>query len=482
MLSLGPNQMPPAVNQPFTSFPSDFTKLPTVSIVVPNVQDDMHDGTVQQADAWLKNNLDTYAQWAKANNSLLIVTWDEDDETNPSSNPANHIPTIFFGQMVQPGSYSEPINDYNILRTVEDMYNLPHAGASATATPITDIWTTPDSVPRPDHVVMVIEENHNYSEIVGSAGAPYVNSLVQQGVLMTDSTAITHPSQPNYLALFSGSVQGITDDNRPADLPFSTPNLGAELLAAGDTFVGYAESLPTAGFDGDSYTTVAGQNQYVRRHNPWSDFMATHSEQYVMAVYHDVLGRAPDASGLTYWSSQLDQGVAVSSVAAAIAHSVEYYANFVIKPAYQNLLGRAADASGVTYWTQKMQTGLTDQQLEAGFVASDEFYANAGGNNKAWIDQLYLKLLGRAADSKGETYWVGQLSSGVSRGEVAQLIANSAENDSQLITTDYEHYLGRTPDSMGLSFWLQQFSDGQTNEDLIAGFTGSAEYYDEHTT
>ena len=172
----------------------------------------------------------------------------------------------------------------------------------------------------------------------------------------------------------------------------------------------------------------------------------------------------------------------MTAVAEAIAHSAEYYANFVIKPAYLNLLGRAADQSGVDYWTQQMVGGLTDQELEAGFVASDEFYTNAGGTNAAWINAVYKLLLGRPADTGGQTYWNGQLQGGATRYDVALRIANSAENNTQLINADYEHYLGRPAEPGGLSFWLQQFADGATNEDVIAGFTGSAEYYDEHTS
>src|SRR5437879_4998290 len=70
------------------------------------------------------------------------------------------------------------------------------------------------AVPMPDHVVIVIEENHLFSEIIGNtAQAPYINSLAQQGASMSNHSGITHPSQPNYLALFSGSTQGVTDDN-----------------------------------------------------------------------------------------------------------------------------------------------------------------------------------------------------------------------------------------------------------------------------
>jgi hypothetical protein len=126
---------PSADNQPFSSFPTDYTLLPTVSWVIPNLLDDMHDGTIQQADTWLQNNLSAYVTWAETNNSLLIVQWDEDQGTS-----SNQIPTIFVGPMVKAGQYSERINHYNILRTIEDMYRLAHLGHSAGAKAITDIW------------------------------------------------------------------------------------------------------------------------------------------------------------------------------------------------------------------------------------------------------------------------------------------------------------------------------------------------------
>ena len=102
-----------------------------------------------------------------------------------------------------------------------------------------------NGVPRPDHVVIVIEENHSYSEIIGSSAAPYINSLAAQGALFTQSYAITHPSQPNYLDIFSGFNQGVTDDSCPHY--FSTDNLGLYLLNASLTFAGYSEGLPSVG-------------------------------------------------------------------------------------------------------------------------------------------------------------------------------------------------------------------------------------------
>src|SRR5262249_49373425 len=89
-----------------------------------NQKHDMHDGSIAEADAWLEQNLGSYVEWAKTHNSLLILTWDEDDGAE-----LNHIVTVFHGPMVQPGEYAGLISHYNVLRTVEDLFSLPHEGA-----------------------------------------------------------------------------------------------------------------------------------------------------------------------------------------------------------------------------------------------------------------------------------------------------------------------------------------------------------------
>ena len=127
--------VPAAANQPFSAFPADFSKLPTVAYVVPNMMDDMHDGSAAQADAWLKQNLDGYIQWAKTHHSLLILTWDEDDGTQN-----NQIVTLVLGEGVKPGHYDRHLTHYDVLRTLTDMYGLKPIGHGAEATPIADIW------------------------------------------------------------------------------------------------------------------------------------------------------------------------------------------------------------------------------------------------------------------------------------------------------------------------------------------------------
>jgi phosphatidylinositol-3-phosphatase len=127
--------IPAAANLTFARFPVDYTKLPTVSFVIPNLCDDMHDCSIAAGDTWLRNNIDPYVRWAERHNSLLILTWDEDDNSH-----SNQIPTIVVGADVRAGDATETINHDNVLRTIEDMYRLPAAGASAAAPPMLGIW------------------------------------------------------------------------------------------------------------------------------------------------------------------------------------------------------------------------------------------------------------------------------------------------------------------------------------------------------
>jgi len=128
-------RLPAKVNRPFDDFPTDFSILPTVSFVIPNQNNDMHDGSFADADNWLKMHISPYVDWAMKHNSLLILTWDED---HYQSN--NRIATILVGPMVRSGTSDQLINHYNVLRTILDFYGLPGLGASSDSEPIKGIW------------------------------------------------------------------------------------------------------------------------------------------------------------------------------------------------------------------------------------------------------------------------------------------------------------------------------------------------------
>ncbi len=122
------------------------------------------------------------------------------------------------------------------------------------------------------YVQLVIFENESHHDIIGNPNAPYMNRLASRWANMTHSYAVAHPSQPNYLALFSGSTQGVTSDGCPVSL--ASPSLGSELLEAGITFRGYAETMPRNGFVGCHAHPdhLRSGWLYARKHVPWPNF------------------------------------------------------------------------------------------------------------------------------------------------------------------------------------------------------------------
>ncbi|WP_329191658.1 MULTISPECIES: alkaline phosphatase family protein [unclassified Streptomyces] len=145
---------------------------------------------------------------------------------------------------------------------------LPTAVAAGAVTSLVSIGSASaaGAVPKPDHVVVVMMENHAYKQIIGSKDAPYLNSLANGGAVLKASYGITHPSQPNYFAVFSGSTQGITDDGCYHVGSMSAPNLASELTGAGKTWGSYNESLPNEG------STTCKSGKYAQKHNPWFAF------------------------------------------------------------------------------------------------------------------------------------------------------------------------------------------------------------------
>jgi hypothetical protein len=125
--------IPQRLHQPLTALTS-FDALPAVAFIVPNVDDDMHDGTTKEGDDWAESHLTPLLQWAATHDTLVIFTWDEGYDSR------NSIPTMFVGPMIRAGSYPERIDHYRVLRTLEDLYGLTPTGKAAAAAPITDIW------------------------------------------------------------------------------------------------------------------------------------------------------------------------------------------------------------------------------------------------------------------------------------------------------------------------------------------------------
>ena len=136
------NAIPADLNVPFVTatdnpgnlpssyyFPTDYSQLPTLSFVIPNEQNDMHDGSVRQGDQWLQTYMDGYIQWARTHNSLLILTWDEDAN---DGQPQDQLDSrrSWSGRTSSRDNTAKRLNHYNLLRTIEDMYGLPYCTAA----------------------------------------------------------------------------------------------------------------------------------------------------------------------------------------------------------------------------------------------------------------------------------------------------------------------------------------------------------------
>jgi hypothetical protein len=106
-------------------------------------------------------------------------------------------------------------------------------------------------------MLWIVMENHDYSAIVGSSAAPYENQIATACGLATNYHATTHPSLPNYIAMTSGSTQGITDDNPPSSHPLNVPSIFGQL----SSLKSYEESMP-------SNCLLTNSGTYAVRHNP----------------------------------------------------------------------------------------------------------------------------------------------------------------------------------------------------------------------
>jgi phosphatidylinositol-3-phosphatase len=142
---------------------------------------------------------------------------------------------------------------------------------------LTLIWTgraattvphpaTPSSTAPFGHVFILVEENANYSDVIGSSKMPYLNSLANQYGLATQYYADTHPSIGNYMMLTTGRVLTDDDSQTPLTFPVSVDNAVRELIASGKSWRQYAESIPSVGYIGGDSTCCGGR--FITRHAP----------------------------------------------------------------------------------------------------------------------------------------------------------------------------------------------------------------------
>jgi phosphatidylinositol-3-phosphatase len=149
-------------------------------------------------------------------------------------------------------------------------------------------------VPPRKHVWLLVLENKDDGQIIGDPRAPYLNELIASGAVTEAHQGIAHPSQPNYLAMVSGSTYGVLD-NRVHDL--DGPTLFDQLEAAGKTWRVAAENLPEGCFTGKEASGGRdGPGTYARKHEPGINFRSIATDPARCAFIGDLTSFVPDAA------------------------------------------------------------------------------------------------------------------------------------------------------------------------------------------
>jgi len=199
---------------------------------------------------------------------------------------------------------------------------------SAAATPI---------VPDLAHVYVIILENKEYNRIVGSAAAPYMNSLIARYGLATDMFAETHPSEPNYIALTSGGLQGTKSDGA---YNLNVPNLFDQVEASGRTWHVYAQGYPGNCYKSSQASPVVdgpgAAGDYVRKHNPAISYTSISGDATACANITHLAGFDPAAANFELIVPNEINDMHSSSVAAGDAFLKAFVPEIVDSPAFAN--------------------------------------------------------------------------------------------------------------------------------------------------
>ena len=213
------------------------------------------------------------------------------------------------------------------------------------------------AVPPSGPVILIVLENKNEHSILDAPDTPYLTSLFDTAAVSVEYQAVAHPSQPNYFALFSGSTQGVTD-NDAHDL--TAPTLADQLESAGRTWRVFAENLPDGGcFTGDHASGGPdGDGDYVRKHNPAISFTAISGSPERCANIQPLRAFRPDAADFSWIVPNLCHDMHDCSVAEGDAWLASFVPQILASPDF------APGGTGTLYITFDESDGqATDNEI-----------------------------------------------------------------------------------------------------------------------
>jgi hypothetical protein len=224
------------------------------------------------------------------------------------------------------------------------------------------------------------------------------------------------------------------------------------------------------------------------------------NEAFVTRQYEGLLGRAPEANGLSFWGTLL-RTASKAAITQAILGSAEYHVTHTdqddtqfVNVLYQKMLGRSAETSGLSFWTQALAAGMSRGDAAAGIADSPEAKQYWSGvtsqgvfaydPSAAIVREDYHTAFAREAETGGLTWWTNLLKNGVTPTQLAQDLTMSPEfqalhalqSDAQYVESLYEAGLGRQAEQAGAQYWVGALQSGtMTRGDVLTGIAQSPE-------
>jgi hypothetical protein len=261
------------------------------------------------------------------------------------------------------------------------------------------------------HVWVVMMENTSDHSLIGNVNAPYTNQLANTVGYAKNYYGVTHPSQPNYVAITSGATTGFPDDN---DHTASVTNIVDQLESHGKTWRDYQQSLSLC--NGDKFAHACGNQLYERKHNPFVSYTDVASSPARMANVVDL-----DQLHADLWSGD----------------APDY--NFIAPDQCHDMHGRAATAADPCDFSNEqtiIQLGDTFLQELIGEITSSPAW---NGNSAIFVVWDESDFTGSPTDfGFGDTS--GCCDANPGGGHVLGLVLSHSDHTARTSDVPYNHY------------------------------------------
>ncbi|EWY42365.1 hypothetical protein N825_20535 [Skermanella stibiiresistens SB22] len=245
-----------------------------------------------------------------------------------------------------------------------------------------------------------------------------------------------------------------------------------------------------------------GSTEYYKFTDGTYTASTTGTAAQIYRLHGAALGRVPDTGGLTNWTSALDAGaLTLKQAVTGFTSSAEFLGRYgtpddrtFVTLLYKNVLGRTPDAGGLTNWTNALAAGMSRSDVVLGFSESAEDIAKTKStleqglwlrdDQAAQVARLYHATLNRLPDAGGLENWTAAAKAGMTLLQMSDGFTGSVEfqqrygslDNPKFVTLLYNNVLGRGPDTVGFANWTNALNAGTTRASVVVGFSESTEH------